>query len=140
MIITLIKKSTGKEVIQEFTRKYNSFEDLEREYNSTDDPLLYIDLEDWKYFKEHPNEIQTKGKTLILKEDIGLSKMDFKILSILKEEENTLTTLSDKLGENVEEIKMRIMGLEKKGIFDEINMEDNGIIPQFKYDEIKIEI
>ena len=78
MIIKLIKKNTGEEVIQELTEKYNSIEELEKEYMTTEDPLLYLDLEDWKYFKENPHETQSKAKTILPKEDIGLSKLDLK--------------------------------------------------------------
>lgn len=137
MIIKLTKKNNGEEIIQTLIKKYNSKEELEKQYKLTNDPLLFIDLEDWKFFESHPNETQIIGKTLISK-DISLNKLDFKILSLLKKEDNTLNSLSEKLDEDISIIKPHIKKLEDEGIIDK--NENQMTIPQFKYDEITIEI
>ncbi|MBQ6218785.1 MAG: ArsR family transcriptional regulator [Methanosphaera sp.] len=64
--------------------------------------------------------------------------MRFKILSLLKKEDNTLNTLSEKLDEDISIIKPHIKKLENEGIIDK--NENQMTIPQFKYDEITIEI
>lgn len=72
-------------------------------------------MEDRKFFESHPNETQIIGKTIISK-DISLNKLDFKILSLLKKEGNTLNSLSEKLDEDISIIKAHIKKLENEGI------------------------
>lgn len=113
MIIRLIKKNTGKDLIQIFIKKYNTKDELEQKYNLTSDPLLYLDLEDWNYFEQHPNEIQTKAKTLLVK-SLDLDKTDFKILSLLKRDNITIKSLSNKLNEDINIIKPHLKNSKKK--------------------------
>jgi hypothetical protein len=45
MIITLIKKQVGHEVIKEFENKHGSIKELEKLYKDTGPPLFIVDYE-----------------------------------------------------------------------------------------------
>jgi len=137
MIIKLIKKNSGNDLIQNLIKKYNTKERLEQKYKLTNDPLLYLDIEDWNYFEQHPDEIQTTAKVLLLK-DLELDKTDFNILSLLKKEGQTLDTLSKQLMEDIDIIQPHLKKLEQEGFIQNTNTES--FIPKLQYDEISIEI
>lgn len=61
MIITKTKRQNGAEFTKEMEEKYNSIEELEKLFNKSNNMKMYVDLENWRYFKEHPDEtIETK--------------------------------------------------------------------------------
>ena len=53
MIITLVKKQTGKEFIQDMERTYNSITELEKTFKRTNNMKMYVDLENWKKMISH---------------------------------------------------------------------------------------
>ncbi len=62
MMITLIKKQRGTDVIKDLIQKYGSENELERLFNQTNNMEMMKDLENWNYFLENPNEIMEKGR------------------------------------------------------------------------------
>ena len=50
MIITLIKKQTGKEFIKDMEKTYHSISELEKTFKRTNNMKMYVDLENWKYY------------------------------------------------------------------------------------------
>ena len=62
MMITLIKKQRGTDVIKDLIQKYGSKKELERLFNQTNNMEMMKDLENWNYFLENPNEIMEKGR------------------------------------------------------------------------------
>ena len=53
--ISLIKETTGKEVVEELKKKYGAIENLKRLVEKHPENFLYqLDLEDWKTYLEHP--------------------------------------------------------------------------------------
>lgn len=54
MRITLIKRQKGTDVIKDLTQKYGSKKELEGLFNQTNNMEMFIDLENWNYFIEHP--------------------------------------------------------------------------------------
>ena len=65
MIITLKKKQKGHEVLKEYEKKYGSMKEVERLYKETANPLFLVDYENWKYFKDNPNEELESGITRV---------------------------------------------------------------------------
>ena len=57
MIITRVKKQTGEEFIREMQDTYNSITELEKLSKRTNNMKMCIDLENWKYYMENPNEM-----------------------------------------------------------------------------------
>ena len=56
MIITLVKKQTGKEFIKEMEKTYKSISELEKTFKRTNNIKMYVDLENWKYYVNHLDE------------------------------------------------------------------------------------
>ncbi|WP_323736518.1 hypothetical protein PXD04_00670 [Methanosphaera sp. ISO3-F5] len=65
MMITLIKRLKGTDVIKDLTQKYGSKKELERLFNQTSNMEMLIDLENWNFFLENPNETIEKGEALV---------------------------------------------------------------------------
>ena len=74
MMITLIKRMKGTEVIKDLIQKYGSKKELERLLNQTNNMEMLIDLENWNYFLKNPNEIIEKGEALVTNK-INLSQL-----------------------------------------------------------------
>ena len=56
MIITLVKKQSGKEFINEMEKTYNSISELEKLFKRTNNMKMYVDLKNWKYYKDNLDE------------------------------------------------------------------------------------
>ena len=67
MIITLVKKQKGISFINEMERTYNSLEELEKLYERTGNMKLYVEIENWKYYLQHPEGSgrQVHGRTSV---------------------------------------------------------------------------
>ena len=63
MIITLIKEENGKQYIKEMKKTYGSIEELEKLHRQTNNALMYVDLENWKYFLKNPDKKIKRGET-----------------------------------------------------------------------------
>jgi len=83
MIITLTKKQKGHDVIDEFTKKYGTMEDLERLYKDTGNPLFLVDYENWKFLKDNPDETLTSGITRVTNK-VNISDYELEILDFIK--------------------------------------------------------
>ena len=56
MMISTNRKLTGREFIEEMKREYNSIDDLEELVSNTNDMKMYVDLRNWKYYRNHLDE------------------------------------------------------------------------------------
>ena len=56
MIITLVKKQKGREFIQDMEKTYNSINELEKLFERTNNMKMYVDLQNWKYYKDNLDE------------------------------------------------------------------------------------
>ena len=56
MIITSTEKYTGQEFVKKMENKYKSVSDLEKLFKKTNNMKMYVDLKNWKYFKDNPEE------------------------------------------------------------------------------------
>ena len=79
MIITLVKKQTGHEFIREMEETYKSLNELEKLFERTNNMKMYVDLENWKYYKENPNEMIEITESLVTNK-LSLSDLDLIIL------------------------------------------------------------
>lgn len=55
-MISTNRKLTGREFIEEMKREYNSIDDLEELVSNTNDMKMYVDLRNWKYYRNHLDE------------------------------------------------------------------------------------
>jgi len=72
MIITLIKKQTGHEFIEEMELTYKSISELEKLFKMTNNMKMYVDLENWKYYKENPDETIEITESLFTESNLDL--------------------------------------------------------------------
>ena len=85
MIITLVKKQTGAEFIREMEDTYKSISELEKLFKRTNNMKMYVDLENWQYYKENPHEMIEITESLVTNK-LSLSDTDLIILNTIKHE------------------------------------------------------
>lgn len=140
MMITLIKRIKGTEVIKDLTEKYGSKKELERLYESTQDVELLVDLENWKYFLQNPNETLEEGKSIVTNK-LELTESDLELLSTIKYNEiHSIRDLANKLGKDVKSVQPAVHELSNEGYIQLVDGRKNSKIPVLNYDEIKVEI
>lgn len=140
MIITLIKKETGKTVIKEFNEKYGSIKELERLYKKTGNNLFLVDLENWKYLNKNPDEEIESGEIKITNK-LNISDSKIEILDLIKNEKpESIRELARFLNKDIKTIHPKIKELEQEGLIELKKGNKNKKIPIMNYDEIKIAI
>ena len=139
-MITLIKKQEGQDVIKDLIQKYGSKKELECLSNQTNNMEMLIDLENWNYFLENPNETIEKGEALITN-NINLSQLDFEVLSAIKYNKiSSIRDLANIMNKDVKTIQPKVHKLHENGLIQLIEGNKNSKIPVLNYDEIKLEI
>ena len=83
MIITLIKNQTGAEFVKDIKEEYNSLQDIRKAYEKTNNMKLLVDMENWEYYHEHPDETLELSESLVT-DNITLSKLDLLLLNTVK--------------------------------------------------------
>lgn len=140
MIITLVKKQTGKEFIQDMERTYNSITELEKTFKRTNNMKMYVDLENWRYYNNHLDETIELSESLIT-DKLNLNDLDFIILSTIKEKSpKSIRDLADKINKDVGNIQPKVKKLADDGFIKFEIGPKNSKIPYLTYDEIKLEI
>ena len=74
MIITLVKKQTGLKFIKEMELMYKSISKLEKTFKRTNNMKMYVDLENWKYYANHPEMIEITES--LISNKLSLSDLD----------------------------------------------------------------
>lgn len=139
MIISLIKRQKGENFIQNLENQYKSIENLEKIVNKTNNMKLLVDLDNWKYYKNNPDETIEEEFTFI-SDDLSFNEIDFNIISTIKSgHPNSIRELSAKLNKNISTIQPHIKKLEKQGIIEFEKGSKNSNIPICDFDAIKIE-
>ena len=137
MIITLVKKQTGLGFISEMEDIYKSINELEKLFKRTNNMKMYVDLENWRYYKENPDETIETTESLVTNK-LSLSDLDLIILNTIKHEKpRSIRDLANKINKDVSNIQPKVKKLEKEGF---IKFEDgikNSKIPYLTFDEIK---
>lgn len=140
MIITLVKKQSGKEFIQEMENTYKSMSELEKTFKRTNNMKMYVDLENWKYYSNHLDETIELSESLIT-DKLHLNDLDLIILNTIKEKSpRSIRDLADKINKDVGNIQPKIKKLADEGFIKFEIGPKNSKIPYLTYDEIKLEI
>ena len=140
MIITLVKKQTGLEFIKDMELTYKSISELEKTFKRTNNMKMYVDLENWKYYIENPDEMIEITESLIT-DNLSLSDLDFIILNTIKHEKpRSIRDLANKINKDVSNIQPKVKKLEENGFIKFESGVKNSKIPYLTYDEIKLEI
>ncbi|MEE1134552.1 MarR family transcriptional regulator [uncultured Methanobrevibacter sp.] len=140
MIITLVKKQTGYEFIKEMEETYNSINELEKLFKRTNNMKMYVDLENWNYYRDNPDEMIEITESLITNK-LSLSDLDLTILNTIKHEKpRSIRDLANKINKDVSNIQPKVKKLEEEGFVKFKTGNKNSKIPYLTYDEIKLEI
>lgn len=140
MIITLVKKQTGYEFIKEMEETYNSINELEKLFKRTNNMKMYVDLENWNYYRDNPDEMIEITESLITNK-LYLSDLDLTILNTIKHEKpRSIRDLANKINKDVSNIQPKVKKLEEEGFVKFKTGNKNSKIPYLTYDEIKLEI
>lgn len=140
MIITLVKKLNGKEFIMDMEKTYKSITELEKLFERTNNMKLYVDLENWKYYRNHLDETIELSESLIT-DKLSLSDLDLIILNTIKHEKpKSIRDLANKINKDVSNVQPKVKKLEESGFIKFESGSKNSKIPYLTYDEIKLEI
>ena len=121
-------------------KTYNSLEELEKLYERTGNMKLYVELENWKYYLQHPEEEIEITESLVNKE-ISLSEFDLDILNAIKHENpKSIRDLANKIDKDVSNVQPKVHRLANNGFISLKKGRKNSIIPYLNYDSIRLEI
>lgn len=140
MIITLVKKQTGHEFIKEMEETYKSISELEKLFKRTNNMKMYVDLENWKYYKDNLYEEIELTESLVTNK-LSLSDLDLIILNTIKHEKpRSIRDLAKKINKDVSNVQPKVKKLEEEGFIKFEAGAKNSKIPYLTFDEIKLEI
>lgn len=140
MIITLVKKQKGIEFIQDMEKTYNSINELEKLFERTNNMKMYVDLQNWKYYKDNLDEEIEITESLVTNK-LSLSDLDLIILNTIKHEKpRSIRDLANKINKDVSNIQPKVKKLEEDGFIRFETGVKNSKIPYLTFDEIKLEI
>ena len=140
MIITLVKKQTGHEFIREMEETYNSISELEKLFERTNNMKMYVDLENWRYYRDNLDEEIELTESLVTNK-LSLSDLDLIILNTIKHEKpRSIRDLANKINKDVSNVQPKVKRLEEEGFIKFEIGAKNSKIPYLTFDEIKLEI
>lgn len=140
MIITLVKKQTGHEFIREMEETYKSISELEKLFERTNNMKMYVDLENWRYYRDNLDEEIELTESLVTNK-LSLSDLDFIILNTIKHKKpRSIRDLANKINKDVSNVQPKVKRLEEEGFIKFEIGAKNSKIPYLTFDEIKLEI
>ena len=136
----MVKKQTGHEFIKEMEETYKSISELEKLFKRTNNMKMYVDLENWKYYKDNLDEEIELTESLVTNK-LSLSDLDLIILNTIKHEKpRSIRDLAKKINKDVSNVQPKVKKLEEEGFIKFEAGAKNSKIPYLTFDEIKLEI
>lgn len=140
MIITLTKEQKGMDAIKEMEETYGSFNDLKRLYEKTNNMNMLVDMENWEYLLENPDET-IEESTSIVTNKLTLTDLEMELLDFIKKEKpQSIRELARMIHKDVSIIQPKIKELEKEGLINIKEGSKNRKIPYLNYDKITVSI
>ena len=137
-MIILVKKQTGYEFVKEMEDTYKSINELEKLFERTNNMKMYVDLQNWKFYRDNLDEKIEISESLLTNK-LSLSDLDLTILNTIKyEKPKSIRDLANKI--DVSNIQPKVKKLEEEGFVKFQEGIKNSKIPYLTYDEIKLEI
>lgn len=101
---------------------------------------LYIDLDDWKYFREHPDEIIEDAKDVIT-EKLTLRKLELELLDFMKRNNpKSIRDLARMIQRDISIVHPKVMKLEEEGLIEFKDGPKRRKTPVMNYDKIEIAV
>jgi len=140
MIITLTKEQKAIECVKSFEKEYGSIERLKIAQEKTGSMKLLVDLENWEYYLDNPDEIVFESKSIVTNK-LTLTDLEIELLDFIKKEHpESIRELARMIQKDVSIIHPKIKELEKQGLIELKDGVKNSKIPVINYDEISIAI
>jgi len=140
MIITLIKNQSGSEFVRDMEKQYGSLQKIRTAYEKTNNMKLLVDMENWEYYQEHPDETLELSESLVT-DNISLSKLDLMLLDVVKHKHpKSIREVAKLIDKNVSNVQPRLKKLEEEGFIQFKKWYKNSLVPYLTYDDIKISI
>ena len=140
MIITLTKKQKAIESVKHFEKEYGSIERLKKAQEKTNSMKMLVDLENWEYYLDNPNEMIFESKSIVTNK-LTLTDLEIELLDFIKKEHpESIRELARMIQKDVSIIHPKIKELEKQGLIELKEGIKNSKIPYLNYDEISIAI
>jgi len=139
--ITLIRELTGKELIEKFKEKYRSVESLERAFErDSENVKLYMDLGDWKYFIDNPDE-KIKETEVIYTDKSKIDTIELELLGVIKTEHpSSVSELAKLANKDLSSVQKKVKNLNESGFIELKKGTKNSKMPIVNYDKIEIGI
>jgi len=139
--ITLIKELNGKKLVEKFKEKYGSIESLERAFErDSENVKLYMDLGDWKYFIDNPDE-KIKETDIIYTDKSKIDTIELELLGAIKTEHpSSVSELAKIANKDLSSVQKKIKNLNEAGFIELKKGAKNSKIPVVNYDKIEIAI
>ncbi|MDR0911047.1 MAG: winged helix-turn-helix transcriptional regulator [Methanobrevibacter sp.] len=141
MMITLVKKQTGREFINEMEKQYKSIDEAEKilKGNPTN-MILYVDLENWKHYLKNPDE-KIKRTTSLVTDELILGEIELQLLNTIKRERpRSIRELARMTGKDVSVVQPKIKNLVNNGLIQLKKQYKNSKTPYLNYDQINIAV
>ncbi|MCL2116305.1 MAG: MarR family transcriptional regulator [Methanobrevibacter sp.] len=139
--ITLVKEFKGKDLVKIFEKKYGSMDSIKRVFErGKGNVKLELDLDDWKYFLKHTNELVRETK-IIYTENPEITMKDISLLSFIKNQKpQSIKELADLAKRDISTIQRKVTILKNEGLIEIKNGTKNRKVPIFNYDKMEIAI
>jgi len=139
--ISLIKELSGKSLIEEFKKMYGTIEALERAFERDPENVkLHMDLEDWEYYIDNPNEI-IKQTEIIYTEKSKIDMLGLELMGFIKNENpKSVSELAKIANKDLSSVQKKIKVLNENGWIELKKGNKNSKIPIINYDKIEIAI
>jgi predicted transcriptional regulator len=140
MIISLIREETSEEYDEKMIKKYGSIENLEKILNETKRTILHVDLENWKYLTENPEET-IKLEKILITDNVNIGENEVELLNIIKNDNpKSVRDVANKINKDPANITYKINQLANEGLISFKKGLKNSKIPVLNYDKIEIAI
>ena len=140
MIISLIKEETSEEYNKRMEKKYGSIEKLEKTFKKTPKNLLHVDLVNWQFLIENPEET-IKFEEIIISDTLNISNNEIELLNIIKNESpKSVREIAHKIEKDPANTTNKINQLAKEGLISFKKGLKNSKVPYLNYDKIEIAI
>ncbi|MEA4956136.1 hypothetical protein SDC9_03517 [bioreactor metagenome] len=141
MMVSLVKEQKGNEFIQEMEKTYKSLEEAEKLLKRTPrNMILYVDIENWKYYKKHPDET-IKRTTSIVTKKLTLGELEIELLNTIKRDKpKSIRELAKIVNKDISSVQPKVKNLEQEGLIELKEGNKNSKIPYLNYDEITLAI
>jgi DNA-binding MarR family transcriptional regulator len=140
MIISLIKEETSVEYNKRMEKKYKSIEQLEKIFEKTPKNLLHVDLVNWRFLKENPEE-KIKFEEILITDNVSIGENEIKLLNFIKNEKpKSVREIALKIEKDPANVNNKINQLANEGLISFKKGLKNSKIPYLNYDKIEIAI